>query len=86
MENENQVVNENVETVVEKPVKVKKEKEIDILLSKLNSETSISIDEVIVDTTISIKKAKTILRNAEKKGLVKRVQTEKKSKFTYLKV
>jgi len=99
MGDENQVVSENSSEVVSevsenstevvKPVKVKKEKkvkELDILVAKLDSETPKSISEIIVDTEISDKKAKTVLRTAEKKGLVKRVQTEKKNKFTYTKV
>ena len=82
-----EVVSENTTEV--KPVKVKKEKkvkELDILISKVDSETPKSISEIIVDTEISDKKAKTVLRTAEKKGLVKRIQTEKKNKFTYTKV
>lgn len=92
VENSSEVVSEVVSensTEVVKPVKVKKEKkvkELDILVAKLDSETPKSISEIIVDTEISDKKAKTVLRTAEKKGLVKRVQTEKKNKFTYTKV
>ena len=92
VENSSEVVSEVVSensTEVVKPVKVKKEKkvkELDILIAKLDSETPKSISEIIVDTEISDKKAKTVLRTAEKKGLVKRVQTEKKNKFTYTKV